>query len=190
MLKINRVLYAVISDIFEGLIEENKNIAVEEVRTRLNQIFDENLECVIEDFSNAASMTNLESININGSSYTRDIMIQMITEGINFTPTELRADSRSLIKHLMSNLPGEFMIYPDQDANILIEHSNVVEAQLNFVKNKILLMKGETSEPDIQVFKEVFPEILKWAQQQKSSDAASTPPIPSKKKSTPSFDTL
>ena len=43
MIKINRVLYAVISDIFEGLIEENQNIKVEEVRARLYEVFDANL---------------------------------------------------------------------------------------------------------------------------------------------------
>jgi len=140
MIKINRVLYAVISDIFEELIKEDPNIEVDEVRARLYEVFDENLECVITDFSRAASMTSLDTVDIAGESYTKDSMILMITDGIDFTSTNLRADSRGLIKHLTDNLPDEFFIYPDHDANVLIEHDNVIEAQLNFdlVNDKIV----------------------------------------------------
>ena len=193
MIKINRVLYAVISDIFEELIKEDPNIEVGEVRARLYEVFDSNLECVIEDFSRAASMTSLDTISIAGDSYTKDSMILMITDGIDFTSTNLRADSRGLIKHLTDNLSDEFFIYPDQDANVLIEHSNVIEAQLNFdlQNNKIILMRGETPEPDVQLFKEVFPEILNWVKVKKSDvPAKPVPSTPKKHKSTPSFDML
>jgi len=191
MLKINRVLYAVISDIFEELIKENPNIEVDEVRASLYQVFDENLECVIEDFSRAANMTSLDTIDIAGSAYTKNAMITMITDGIDFKSTNVRADSRGLISHLSKNLSDEFLIYPDHDCNVLIEHSNVVEAQLNFENDKIILMKGETPEPDIQVFKEVLPEILKWIQNADEKEPNNNnPKKPSKKKARPSFDML
>ena len=191
MIKINRVLYAVISDIFEELIKEDQNIEVDEVRARLYQVFDENLECVIEDFSRAASMQSLETIDIAGSAYTKNAMITMITDGIDFKSTNVRADSRGLISHLSKNLSDEFLIYPDHDCNVLIEHSNVVEAQLNFENDKIILMKGETPEPDVQVFKEVLPEILKWIQNADEKEPNNNnPKKPSKKKARPSFDML
>ena len=191
MIKINRVLYAIISDIFEELIKEDQNIEVDEVRARLYQVFDENLECVIEDFSRAASMQSLETIDIAGSAYTKNAMITMITDGIDFKSTNVRADSRGLISHLSKNLSDEFLIYPDHDCNVLIEHSNVVEAQLNFENDKIILMKGETPEPDIQVFKEVLPEILKWIQNADEKEPNNNnPKKPSKKKARPSFDML
>ena len=193
MIKINRVLYAVISDIFEELIKEDPNIEVDEVRARLYEVFDENLECVIEDFSRAASMASLDTISIAGDSYTKDSMILMITDGIDFTSTNLRADSRGLIKHLTENLSDEFFIYPDQDANVLIEHSNVIEAQLNFdlQNDKIVLMRGETPEPDVQLFKEVFPEILNWIKGKKSDiPVKPTPAAPKKRKTVPSFDMI
>ena len=191
MLKINRVLYAVISDIFEELIKENPNIEVDEVRASLYQVFDENLECVIEDFSRAANMTSLDTIDIAGSAYTKNAMITMITDGIDFKSTNVRADSRGLISHLSKNLSDEFLIYPDHDCNVLIEHSNVVEAQLNFENDKIILMKGETPEPDIQVFKEVLPEILKWIQNADEKEPNNNnPKKPSKKKVRPNFDML
>ena len=193
MIKINRVLYAVISDIFEELIKEDPNIEVDEVRARLYEVFDENLECVITDFSRAASMTSLDTVDIAGESYTKDSMILMITDGIDFTSTNLRADSRGLIKHLTDNLPDEFFIYPDHDANVLIEHDNVIEAQLNFdlVNDKIVLMRGETPEPDVQLFKEVFPEILKWVKGKKTeSSPKTTPTTPKKHRRKPNFDML
>jgi hypothetical protein len=191
MIKINRVLYAVISDIFEELIKEDPNIEVDEVRAHLYQVFDEKLECVIDDFSRAASMTSLDTIDIAGESYTRNSMIAMITEGIDFKSTNVRADSRGLISHLSKNLSDEFLIYPDHDCNVLIEHSNVVEAQLNFENDKIILMKGETPEPDVQVFKEVLPEILRWVQGSgQEAPVNSTPNKPAKKKPRPSFDML
>jgi hypothetical protein len=191
MIKINRVLYAVISDIFEELIKENSNIEVDEVRARLYQVFDENLECVIEDFSRAANMSSLDTIDIAGEAYTKNAMITMITDGIDFESTNIRADSRGLISHLSKSLSDEFLIYPDHDCNVLIEHSNVVEAQLNFENGKIILMRGETPEPDVQVFKEVLPEILKWVQDyNQEAPASSTPNKPAKKKSRPSFDML
>ena len=193
MIKINRVLYAIISDIFEELIEENNNIEVEEVRARLYEVFDANLECVIEDFSRAAGMASLETVDINGESYTRNSMIQMITEGIDFKSTDLRADSRGLISHLTKNLSDKFFIYPDHDANVLIEHNNVIEAQLNFdlEQNKIVLMRGETPEPDIQAFKEVLPQILSWVKSKSSDTPTTQPTIPRKsKKATPSFDMI
>ena len=178
MIKINRVLYAVISDIFEELIKVDPNIEVDEVRARLYEVFDENLECVISDFSRAANMASLDTIDIAGEEYTKNAMITMITEGIDFKTTNIRSDSRSLISHLSKNLSDEFLIYPDHDCNILIEHSNVVEAQLNFENDKIILMRGETPEPDVQVFKEVLPEILKWIQgfDYQSSDNPPTNP--------------
>ena len=191
MIKINRVLYAVISDIFEELIKEDPNIEVDEVRARLYEVFDENLECVISDFSKAATMSSLDTIDIAGESYTRDVMIRMITEGIDFEPTNLRSDSRGLISHLTKNLPDEFLIYPDQDCNVLIEHSNVIEAQLNFENDKIVLTKGETPEPDVELFKEVLPEILKWVQgNRQCAPDNDTPAKPTSKKSRPSFDML
>ena len=190
MLKINRVLYAIISNIFEELIKEDPNIEVDEVRARLYQVFDENLECVIEDFSRAANMASIDTIDIAGSVYTKNAMITMITDGIDFKSTNVRADSRGLISHLSKNLSGEFLIYPDQDCNVLIEHSNVVEAKLNFENDKIVLMKGETPEPDIQVFKEVLPEILKWIQNADEKEPNSTPKKPSKQKARPNFDML
>jgi hypothetical protein len=191
MLKINRVLYAIISNIFEELIKEDPNIEVDEVRARLYQVFDENLECVIEDFSRAANMASIDTIDIAGSAYTKNAMITMITDGIDFKSTNVRADSRGLISHLSKNLSDEFLIYPDHDCNVLIEHSNVVEAQLNFENDKIILMKGETPEPDIQVFKEVLPEILKWIQNADEKEPNnSNPKKPSKKKARPSFDML
>jgi len=192
MIKINRVLYAVISDIFEGLIEENQNIEVEEVRARLYEVFDANLECVIEDFSRAANMASLDMIDIAGDSYTKDSMILMITDGIDFTSTNLRSDSRALISHLTKNLSEEFFIYPDQDANVLIEHSNVIEAQLNFdlANNKIILMRGETPEPDVQLFKEVFPEILSWIKTKKDIASSPAPNAPKKRKLKPNFDMI
>jgi hypothetical protein len=190
MIKINRVLYAVISDIFEELIKENPDIDVDEVRTRLYQVFDENLECVIEDFSRAANMASLDTIDIAGEAYTKNAMITMITDGIDFKSTNIRSDSRGLISHLSKNLSDEFLIYPDHDCNVLIEHSNVVEAQLNFENDKIILMKGETPEPDIQVFKEVLPEILKWIQNTDEKESDNKPKKPSKKKVRPSFDML
>mgnify|MGYP001387103357 CR=1 FL=1 len=193
MIKINRVLYAVISDIFEGLIEENQNIEVEEVRARLYEVFDTNLECVIEDFSRAASMASLDTVDINGESYTRNTMIQMITEGIDFKSTDLRLDSRGLINHLTKNLSDEFFIYPDHEANVLIEYDNVIEAQLNFdlKHNKIILMRGETPEPDVQVFKEVLPQILSWVQAKSSDTPTVQPSVPRKsKKDTPNFDMI
>jgi len=192
MIKINRVLYAVISDIFEGLIEENQNIEVEEVRARLYEVFDANLECVIEDFSRAANMASLDMIDIAGDSYTKDSMILMITDGIDFTSTNLRSDSRALISHLTKNLSEGFFIYPDQDANVLIEHNNVIEAQLNFdlENNKIILMRGETPEPDVQLFKEVFPEILSWIKTKKDVVSPPAPDAPKKRKLKPSFDMI
>jgi len=191
MIKINRVLYAVISDIFEELIKEDPNIEVDEVRARLYQVFDENLECVIEDFSRAANMASLDTIDIAGSAYTKNAMITMITDGIDFKSTNVRADSRGLISHLSKNLSDEFLIYPDHDCNVLIEHSNVVEAQLNFENDKIVLMKGETPEPDVQVFKEVLPEILKWIQNADEKEPNNNnPKKPSKKKVRPNFDML
>jgi hypothetical protein len=189
MIKINRVLYAIISDIFEELIKEDPNIEVDEVRARLYQVFDENLECVIEDFSRAANMASIDTIDIAGSAYTKNAMITMITDGIDFKSTNVRAASRGLISHLSKNLSDEFLIYPDQDCNVLIEHSNVVEAQLNFENDKIVLMKGETPEPDIQVFKEVLPEILKWIQDTDEKEP-NNPKNPSKKKARPNFDMI
>jgi hypothetical protein len=145
---------------------------------------------VIEDFSRAASLNSLDTIDIAGESYTKNAMITMITDGIEFKSVNVRSDSRGLISHLSKNLSDEFLIYPDQDCNVLIEHSNVVEAQLNFENDKIVLMRGETPEPDVQVFKEVLPEILKWVQNTDEKEPDNKPTKPAKKKPRPSFDML
>jgi len=52
-------------------------------------------------------------------------------------------------------------------------------------------MKGETPEPDVQVFKEVLPEILKWIQNADEKEPNNNnPKKPSKKKARPNFDML
>ena len=193
MIKINRVLYAVISDIFEELIKEDPNIDVDDVRTRLCQVFDENLECVIDDFSKAASMSSIDTIDIAGDTYTKSAMLTMITDGIDFRSTNIRSDSRSLISYLSKHLTDDFLIYPDHDCNVLIEYNNVIEAQLNFENDKIILLMGESPEPDIQLFKLVLPEILKWIQGVRElphDNNNNSPSKTSKNISAPNFDLL
>ena len=93
----------------------------------------------------------------------------MIVNGIDFTSQDLVSDSRSLMRHLSRNLDETFIVYPNYsgdpgNSTLLVERHNKIEAHISFEAGKVFLLKGNTEEPDIEMFKELYPEILKWTQ--------------------------
>ena len=169
MKKFNRVLYAIISDMFESILISDPNMTNEELMQRLYQEFDETLQIVFDDLNSMTQIAEIAEISIDGASYTKDQMIDMIVNGINFSSQDLVADSRSLMKYLSKNLDETFIVYPNYtggpgNSTLLVERHNKIEAHISFEAGKVFLLKGEAEEPDIGMFKELYPEILKWVQ--------------------------
>ena len=169
MKKFNRVLYAVISDMFESLLVDAPAMTNEELMQHLYQEFDETMQLVFDDLNSMSQISQIAEINIDGASYTKEKMIDMIVNGINFISKDLVNDSRALMKYLSKKLDETFIVYPNYtggpgNSTLLVERHNKIEAHISFEGGKIFLLKGETEEPDIGMFKELYPEILKWVQ--------------------------
>ena len=188
MKKFNRVLYAIISEMFESLLVDEPNMTNEELMQNMYQEFDETMQLVFDDLNSMSQIAEIAEISIDGASYTKDQMIDMIVNGIDFTSQDLVADSRSLMKHLSRNLDETFIVYPNYsggpgNSTLLVERHNKIEAHISFEAGKVFLLKGDTEEPDIGMFKELYPEILKWVQgddQQTSDDPPTKPEDKSK----------
>ena len=187
MKKFNRVLYAIISEMFEELLIDKPNISNEELMQHMYQEFDETMQLVFDDLNSMSQIADITEISIDGSSYTKSQMIDMIVNGIGFSSQDLVADSRSLMKHLSKNLDETFIIYPNYtgdpgNSTLLVERHNNIEAHISFESGKIFLLKGEAEEPDINMFKELYPEILKWVQTKDSVIDEEPTPSNDKKK--------
>ena len=182
MKKFNRVLYAIISDMFESILINEPDMTNEELMQRLYQEFDETLQIVFDDLNSMSQIAEIAEISINGASYTKDQMIDMIVNGINFASQDLVGDSRSLMKYLSKKLDETFIVYPNHtggpgNSTLLVERHNKIEAHISFEAGKVFLLKGEAEEPDIGMFKELYPEILKWVQgEDQQGDDEPTPP--------------
>ena len=167
---------------FETLLIEQPDITNEALMQHLYQEFDETMQLVFDDLNSMTQIAEIAEISIDGASYTKNQMIDMIVNGIDFTSQDLVADSRSLMKYLSKNLNETFIVYPNytggpSNSTLLVERHNKIEAHISFEAGKVFLLKGETEEPDIDMFKELYPEILKWVQgkNQQESDKP-TPP--------------
>ena len=188
MKKFNRVLYAIISDMFESLLIDEPNMTNEELMQNMYQEFDETMQLVFDDLNSMTQIAQIAEINIEGASYSKEKMIDMIVNGIDFISQDLVADSRSLMKHLSRNLDETFIVYPNYsggagNSTLLVERHNKIEAHISFEAGKVFLLKGDTEEPDIGMFKELYPEILKWVQggnQQSGDDPPTNPEDKSK----------
>ena len=202
MKKFNRVLYAIISEMFESLLIDDPNMSNEELMQNLYQEFDETMQLVFDDLNSMTQISQIAEINIDGASYSKEKMIDMIVNGIDFTSQDLVSDSRSLMKHLSRNLDETFIVYPNYaggpgNSTLLVERHNMIEAHISFEAGKVFLLKGDTEEPDIGMFKELYPEILKWVQggdEQTGDDPPTNPEDKSKhnkiKKSNPNGDAI
>ena len=182
MKKFNRVLYAIISDMFEKLIADDPSISNDDIMQNMNQEFDETMQLVFDDLNSVTQIADITSINIDGDEYTREEMVDMLVNGIAFDSKDVRTEVRSLIRHLNGSLDETFVIYPmiidGHEGDIVIERKLKVEANISIGEDRILLLQGEGGEPDISLLKTVYPEILKWAkgEDQQTSDEPPTKP--------------
>jgi len=177
----NRILYAVIADIFEKIVQDDPHIPDEEVTQKIYQEFDETLELVFKDINSIAQVTEASAFLIDGDTYSKDEMVDMLVNGIDYISDNAKADVRSLIKYLNKTLDTSFMLYPDMSdggESIILEKNYHVEAKISFEAGKIFLLQGETDSPDIKLFKLIYPEILKWTkgEDQQTSDDPPTKP--------------
>lgn len=174
MKKFNRVLYAIISDMFEKLIADNPSISNDDIMQNMYQEFDETMQIVFDDLNSVTQITEITSINIDGDEYTREEMIDMLVNGIAFNSKDVRTEVRSLIRHLNASLDEAFVIYPmiidGHEGDIVIERKLKVEANISIGEDRILLLQGEGGEPDISLFKAIYPEIIKWIKDQDEDD--------------------
>ena len=166
MKKFNRVLYAIISDMFEKLIADDPNISNDDIMQNMYQEFDETMQLVFDDLNSVTQIAEITSINIDGDSYSREEMVDMLVNGISFDSKDVRTEVRSLVRHLNGSLDETFVIYPmiidGHEGDIVIERKLKVEANISIGEDRILLLQGEGGEPDINLFKSVYPEIIKW----------------------------
>ena len=167
---------------FESILINEPDMTNEELMQRLYQEFDETLQIVFDDLNSMSQIAEIAEISIDGASYTKDQMIDMIVNGIDFTSQDLVGDSRSLMKYLSKNLDETFIVYPNYtggpgNSTLLVERHNKIEAHISFEAGKVFLLKGEAEEPDIGMFKELYPEILKWVQgeDQQGDDEPTSP---------------
>ena len=144
MKKFNRVLYAIISDMFESLLIDEPSMTNEELMQNLYQEFDETMQLVFDDLNSMSQISQIAEINIAGASYSKEKMIDMIVNGIDFTSRDLVNDSRSLMKFLSRNLNETFIVYPNYtgdpgNSTLLVERHNKIEANISFESGKIFI---------------------------------------------------
>jgi len=180
MKKFNRVLYAIISDMFEKLIADDPNISNDDIMQNMYQEFDETMQLVFDDLNSVTQIAEITSINIDGDSYSREEMVDMLVNGISFDSKDVRTEVRSLVRHLNGSLDETFVIYPmiidGHEGDIVIERKLKVEANISIGEDRILLLQGEGGEPDINLFKTVYPEIIKWIKGEDDEDEPPTKP--------------
>lgn len=176
----NRILYAVIAEMFEKVVQADSHISDEEVTQKIYQEFDETLELVFNDINSIAQVTEVSTFFIDGETYSKDVMVDMLVNGIDYVSDNAKADVRSLIKYLNKTLDEAFMLYPDMidgGESIILEKNYRVEAKISFEADKIFLLQGESSSPDVELFKAIYPEILKWTKgEDQQTDTTPTSP--------------
>jgi hypothetical protein len=167
---------------FEKLLVENPNISNDDIMQRVYQEFDETMQLVFDDLNNVTQITDITSINIDGDEYSREEMVDMLVNGISFSSKDARTETRSLIRHLNVSLDEAFVIYPmtidGHEGRIAIERKLRVEANISIEKNRIYLLQGDGDSPDIELFKIVYPEILKWIKGEKQQRVDKPPANP------------
>ena len=180
MKKFNRVLYAIISDMFESFLVDDPDMTNEELMQHMYQEFDETMQLVFDDLNSVIATSDLSSVDIGDQSYSRDVMVDMLVNGIHFESKDAKADSRSLIRHLNKVLDESFMIYPNimdgEEGIIIVEKKNRIEANIAITGDKIYLLQGESDSPDLDIFKSIYPELIKWMQGEGQQSEDDTPP--------------
>jgi len=185
MKKFNRVLYAIISDMFESFLVDDPDMTNEELMQHMYQEFDETMQLVFDDLNSVIATSDLSSVNIGDQAYSRDVMVDMLVNGIHFESKDVKADSRSLIRHLNKVLDESFMIYPNimdgEEGIIIVEKKNRIEANIAITGDKIFLLQGESESPDLNIFKTIYPELIKWMQGEDQQSGDDTPQMPNGK---------
>jgi hypothetical protein len=163
----NRVLYAVIADLIEEILDESPDALEEEISQRIYENFDNALQLALSDLA-ISKQVEYTHIKIDGEDYSREVMIDMLVNGIDYTSDDPRSDARSLIKYLNKTLDTEYLLYPNSaygcEGDIFIEAGNKIEANISISEGKIFLLQGESATPNVDLFKQIYPEILKWVQ--------------------------
>jgi hypothetical protein len=70
------------------------------------------------------------------------------------------------------------MTIDGHEGRIAIERKLRVEANISIEKNRIYLLQGDGDSPDIELFKIVYPEILKWIKGEKQQRVDKPPANP------------
>jgi len=189
MKKFNRILYAVIADMIDDLLKDDPEMTDEEIMENMYLVFDETTQLVFDDLSNAQKIGEIVDGDfvIQGESFSKDEMIDMLVNGIDYKTDDAKKDAKSLVRHLNKTLDNNFMIYSglsdEEMGAIIIEHRNTIVANISIGEGKIFLLQGESSETDINLFKQIYPEIIKWTlgEDQQTSEPPPQQPTPIKK---------
>ena len=189
MKKFNRILYAVIADMIDDLLKDDPEMTDEEIMENMYLVFDETTQLVFDDLSNAQKIGEIVDGDfvIQGESFSKDEMIDMLVNGIDYETDDAKKDAKSLVRYLNKTLDNNFMIYSglsdEEMGAIIIEHRNTIVANISIGEGKIFLLQGESSETDINLFKQIYPEIIRWTlgEDQQTSEPPPQQPTPIKK---------